>query len=204
MIKIAIDPGHPSRKGDRGAVYGDFVEADYNLNISRRIVRRINNAEPGIVRAVILRQAHDEVLSFAEREERARGSDLVLSVHVNAHIVSEVSGALSFHWPGNEVAASVGETIMRAFPPPLLRRRPSIPADPDVSPDHRWLEAPAAVIGAYSSPCVLVELGYMTNGRDRRALQHDPTVACIVDAFACGASEYKRQKTVDDIAHRTI
>ena len=184
-IKVALDAGHPSRwrtdaDGNKtphnGAEVSGMVEADYTLSLARYTHRAIGFiGEP--VDSYLPRSKPDEVVSLDDRGARAHVArcDFAIALHVNWWHTEAQRGAQAYYVPGDDIGASVADTILRCMPAPLSRVRSAFAADPS-NPQDSWLEAPLAVLAPYRKreiPAALIEVGFMTHRIDFVAL-HDP------------------------------
>ena len=88
-VTLVLDPGHGGR--DPGAVVGDFLEKDVNLEIVSR-VKALADAHPDL--APVLTRELDVYVEKTDRVQLADrvGAALYLSIHVNACDYPEVHG----------------------------------------------------------------------------------------------------------------
>jgi len=88
-VTLVLDPGHGGR--DPGAVVGDFLEKDINLEIVSR-VKALADAHPDL--APVLTRELDVYVEKTDRVQLADqvGAALYLSIHVNACDYPEVHG----------------------------------------------------------------------------------------------------------------
>lgn len=183
---IAIDPGHPTREGDRGATAPGLVEHEYTWALARSLVAYMRHCLPS-AETVLLRSAIDEVVSLAERGHRSAeaGADLVLALHVDSEATGHMRRASGYYWPGNETGALVAETVVRSMPSPLTRSHGGIYAAKDNRVD-KWLLNPRAVIEVHKATAALVECGFASNHRDLMALLDNATQIGINLALMSG------------------
>ena len=151
---IVVDPGHGGE--DRGVCYfpQDLIEKEINLDVARRLVARLQ-AEGA---RVILTREEDAFISLDERAAAANeaGADLFLSVHTNripGH--PECYGAQTFYHPssgeGKRLAELVQEELLKID---SENYRSALPGD------YR-------VLRLSRMPGAIVEIGFLTNERDR-------------------------------------
>lgn len=181
VVRVGIDAGHPSRKGDHGAVSecGAIVECDYTMAIARRVYADMALADG--IRPTLIRTRDGKVMSLRERAavaEQAR-CDLVISIHVDSVAQKARRGATILHWPGNPTTKAVADCIAGAWPP-SLRSGGSGRAATELWPDVR------AVLGAYRCDCILTECGFASNAGDVEALKDTVVQRQIVGAIKQG------------------
>ena len=170
--RIVIDPGHGGR--DRGVTIGSdrtaVTEADLVSDIARRLEGRMAAAG---MEALLSRGPHD-CPSDAERAGFANsaGADVLLSLHVDADPSPSANGLAAFHFgTGNGATSTVGEALAGFIHRELLARTRML--DCGVHP------RPWELLRLTRMPAVRVEIGYLTNDRDRAALL-DPAFRDIV------------------------
>ena len=88
-LKIFIDPGHGG--SDRGAVRGQFVEAQLVLKISKKLKAKLKRDRNFIVR---LSRSSNKFLSLQQRKDYVEkvDFDVFLSIHANASIDPRARG----------------------------------------------------------------------------------------------------------------
>lgn len=182
-LHIVLDPGHGG--SDPGAVGNGVIEKDWTLSFCRYLMMRIKHGcEP--FRVSMLRGL-DTDMSLHDRgiTSRELGADLVLSVHVNANDSPRAHGTQCYYWPGNAIGKQVAETISRSVPESLYRlidRAIEAKDDPTTKADD-WIQRPRHVLEPHAATAVLVEVGFLSNLEDAKALlnpavQHGLAVAC--------------------------
>lgn len=174
---IVVDPGHGGE--DRGVCYfpQDLIEKEINLDVARRVAARLE-AEGA---RVILTREEDAYVSLDERAARANeaGADLFLSVHTNripGH--PECYGAQTFYHPSSEegkrLAGLVQEELLKIDPE---NYRSALPGD------YR-------VLRLSQMPGVIVEIGFMTNARDRGLIATGAYRDRVAGAVVRGVARY--------------
>lgn len=161
--RIVIDPGHGG--SDRGVAVGRgtsmVTEADLVSDIARRLEGRM--AAAGM--EALLSHGPRDCPTDAERAGFANsaGADVLLSLHVDADPSPAANGLAAFHFgTGTGVTSTVGEALAGFIHRELLARTQML--DCGVHP------RPWELLRLTRMPAVRVEIGYLTNDRDRAAL----------------------------------
>lgn len=166
--RIVIDPGHGG--SDPGVAVGGVTEAGLVSDIARRLEGRMSAAG---MEALLSHGPHD-CPSDPERAAFANtaGADVVLSLHVDANPSPAANGLAAFHFgTGTGATSTVGEALAGYIHRELLARTRML--DCGVHP------RPWELLRLTRMPAVRVEIGYLTNERDRSALL-DPAFRDVV------------------------
>ena len=157
--RIVIDPGHG---GDQpGVMVAGHTEAALVADVARRLEGRMAAAG---MEALLSHGPHDcptdsERAGFAN----SAGADVVLSLHVDANPSPAANGLAAFHFgTGTGASSTVGEALAGYIHRELLARTRML--DCGVHP------RPWELLRLTRMPAVRVEIGYLTNTRDREAL----------------------------------
>ncbi len=177
-MNLVIDPGHGGRKP--GAVAGGLIEKELVLAISHRVAR--GALDLGLCTSVVLTRREDVDVTHPARGDLSKGRDLLISIHANAADF-RARGLMAFYWPGNAAGKLIAGTIQRSAPPWLASRSRKKPYAAGLSwPRVRY------VLKHHRPTAVLVELGFLTNGKDAAALRSEAIqgglVACILTGIA--------------------
>jgi N-acetylmuramoyl-L-alanine amidase len=216
---VIIDPGHGGDEtGARGQ--GGVLEKDVTLAVGRRL-RAALEARLG-VRAILTRDA-DRTISLDERASLANNNkaDLFVSLHANAALRSSVAGAevfyLSLEEYGAEAALAArpeGELLpvfgggtrdiqlilwemaqaryidqsaaLARIVEAELRERVPMSA-------RALQQAPFRVLVGANMPAVLVELGFITNPQQEKALSNEAFQQQLVQALVNAIVRYRDQ-----------
>jgi N-acetylmuramoyl-L-alanine amidase len=168
--KIVIDCGHGG--SNTGAICPfdpSVLEKDLNLNFCILLNEWINNCRP-LDCASTLTRSGDVNLSLEARGLMAEGADLYISIHHNANVSSIAYGFESYVLPNQPIAYAIAKQIQASVPRALWRKRDPILAD---VANGEWRERPINVMKNVSCQSVLLELGFVTNFNDVKALQTD-------------------------------
>ncbi|MDA3628580.1 N-acetylmuramoyl-L-alanine amidase [Saccharopolyspora oryzae] len=166
--RIVIDPGHGG--ADRGACIGDVCEADLTWDLARRLEGRMvaTGMEALITRGPNACPPDADRALFANEA----GADMFLSLHIDANPSPLAEGVASFHFgTGNGTTSTVGEALAG-----FLQRE--IVARTGLQDCHTQAKT-WEVLRLTRMPAVRMELGYLTNARDRSRLL-DPAFRDVI------------------------
>ncbi len=187
-IIITIDPGHGGR--DSGTLYGDILEKDLNLAISKQLEEELSKNG-----AITYMTRNDDIdLSSIYDSRKKRGdlyrrllliknnnSDLYLSIHINWYQNSTYKGAeVLYHSinPENELLAN---SIMKEFETTLGSTR-------EVKKTDLYMYKNT------TTPGVLIECGYLSNSTERSLLQDEKYQKKIASAITEGVINYLKEQ----------
>lgn len=149
---VVIDAGHGGNQP--GCVVGKILEKDVNLSISLILKEELESR--GI--RVILTRADDTDVKLANRTVHAKSlfADYFVSIHCNAYVQDRsVRGFQCFYYQ-SEMGRILSDEITEMAKQQIKIRRAQ--------------EASYQVLRESAIPATLIELGYLTNYRDRTAL----------------------------------
>jgi N-acetylmuramoyl-L-alanine amidase len=161
--RIVIDPGHGGT--DRGVSVGSGAEAITEAGLVDDIGRRLEGRMAAAGMEALLSHGPHDCPTDAERAGFANsaGADVVLSLHVDANASPAANGLAAFHFgTGTGATSTVGEALAGFIHRELLARTRML--DCGVHP------RPWELLRLTRMPAVRVEMGYLTNERDRAAL----------------------------------
>ncbi|GAB6172569.1 N-acetylmuramoyl-L-alanine amidase [Paradesulfitobacterium aromaticivorans] len=186
---VMLDPGHGGY--DPGAITKQGVyEKDINLKMANKIRDFL---KPSGIEVI---QSRDEDEDFAP--DRGTGkttkkqidlnyriaiaqqakADIFVSIHVNAAITSQKSGAETFYHFSSDSGKRLAETIQsELIKIPGMNRRVAKPAD-------------FYIIRNTAMPAVVIELGYLSNAAERSKLQQSWYQDQLAKAIAKGIAQY--------------
>ncbi|MGL5514719.1 MAG: N-acetylmuramoyl-L-alanine amidase family protein [Sporomusa sp.] len=161
---IVVDPGHGG--SNPGAIGSGTREADNNLAVSLKLRDKLVKAG---ARVIMTRETDRTVapagsaltqeLAARVNIAEANNTDIFISVHSNSNPNPAIDGAMTFYPSGksSKLALAVQDAIIRQ----------SGAADKGTS------AATFYVLRNTTMPSVLVEMGFVSNAREARALQDD-------------------------------
>lgn len=184
---ITVDPGHGGR--DAGTSYQGLYEKDLNLEISKVLKKVLEKAGA----KVYMIRNDDSDLSSKWDSAKKRGdlyrrilkiqenkSDLYLSIHINYHYYSSVSGAEVLYHPINPNNLVLAESIMNEF-------KTDLKTDREVIKTNLYLYSNTRV------PGVLIECGFISNSNERYLLQKESYQEKISKAITKGVENYFKE-----------
>lgn len=181
---VAVDAGHGG--DDRGVCHFPMglIEKEINLDIAGRVASGLEAAGA----KVLLTRTEDAFVSLDERAEAANaaGADLFLSIHTNripGH--PECFGAQVFYFPTSEESKRLAETLQAEL----------IAIDPA---NYRGaLPGNYRVLRLSRMPGALVEIGFLTNARDRSLIATDAYRQAVAEAIVSGIIRHLKDAPVD-------
>ena len=184
---ITVDPGHGGR--DAGTSYQGLYEKDLNLEISKVLKKVLEKAGA----KVYMIRNDDSDLSSKWDSAKKRGdlyrrilkiqenkSDLYLSIHINYHYYSSVSGAEVLYHPINPNNLVLAESIMNEF-------KTDLKTDREVIKTNLYLYSNTRV------PGVLIECGFISNPNERYLLQKESYQEKISNSITKGVENYFKE-----------
>lgn len=182
---IYLDPGHGGK--DSGAYYKNVKESVLNLQISNKIMKALK--KDGAV--VYLTRYGDYDLSANGASNRKRsdlsrraniinksGADLYLSIHLNADVDSSWMGAQAYYDKINSENEKIAEIYQEEFVRYLNSTR-KYKEDSTLYLQRR-----------ITKPGVLLELGFLSNSKERSLLQDENYQSKIAEAVRKGTVKY--------------
>ncbi len=176
-LTIVIDPGHGG--SDPGAVSNGLKEADINLAVALLVQDIIENA--GI--NVIMTREDDKFISLDNRAGIANKSDAVLfvSIHTNAAESDNISGIETYCYKTGGQSEQLANYIQTS-------------AIGQTGASNRGVKtANYLVLREADIPAALVEMGFITTGKDRELLQEGEYQGKLADGIAQGILDYLKK-----------
>lgn len=178
LLKVAVDAGHGGV--DPGAVKGDVLEKDLNLQIARETVRLLGQTQ-GLAAVPIYLDDTDRPLSALCNLANKAGCDVFVSIHNNASGSPRPgTGWEVYHYPGSVRGQVVAQRIahyMKVANPLYFRGIKS---------------AKFQVLQGTTMPAVLLECGFVDNINDLKVIQDPRNQANISMAISLGLLDYAK------------
>jgi N-acetylmuramoyl-L-alanine amidase len=208
---VVIDPGHGGN--DHGARSADDVlEKAVALNLARLIADKLKEDC-----RVLLTRTDDYGLDIPKRTALAnyQQADLFISLHAGGSFVHSAGGTVIFYYEKHPDPDPVKETStldsLSADDAPLMpwddiqeryltsskklaetMQAQIIKITQD--PDSRIKSAPLSVLQGADMPAILIELGYLTNPNEGKALGDQKFLSLIAEAVSKGIKRFLSKK----------
>lgn len=192
---IFLDPGHGGR--DSGAYYYGIAEKDLNLQVSRKLRKRLE--ELGYT--VLTSRDSDVDVDFVTERSRmvnktnadffisihfnATGNDTTLNLGIQTYSYKEDAGypsKINQYWHNNPDRISESNRLAADLHSSLLTETGAR--------DAGLLQATFAVLRETAKPAVLLELGYMDNSEENQRIRSDQYQDKLVEGIIKGIQEY--------------
>jgi N-acetylmuramoyl-L-alanine amidase len=175
---IVIDAGHGGT--DLGATFNGTSEKV----IVSQIAEKIKSLNENKNITILLTRSSDELIPLEKRTDYINSvkPDLVLSLHINANPNNEKSGAelfVSDKSPFYEKSNAIANQLNAA----LAKNNSLKVTETKLAPFH--------ILKKSEAPTVLVELGYLTNSKDRKYLTDETEQNAIAKNINSFLSELK-------------
>jgi N-acetylmuramoyl-L-alanine amidase len=175
---VVLDAGHGGI--DKGANYGSIYEKNITLKI-------VNYAEDELVfNGIKVMKTRDED-KFLELDEISNisnraSADLFISVHINSNKVSMYKGITTYYYDSNGYQKDERIKLAQTLQKELVKS--------DNWEDRGIAKDNLAVLRNSKIPCVLLELGFLSNSQDRDKLMKDEVLKNFSSNIAKGIVNY--------------
>lgn len=192
---IFLDPGHGGR--DSGAYYYGIAEKDLNLQVSRKLRKRLE--ELGYT--VLTSRDSDMDVDFVTERSRmvnktnadffisihfnATGNDTTLNLGIQTYSYKEEVGypsKINQYWHNNPDRISESNRLAADLHSSLLTETGAR--------DAGLLQATFAVLRETAKPAVLLELGYMDNSEENQRIRSEQYQDKLVEGIIKGIQKY--------------
>ena len=160
MKKVILNVGHGGVKRDPGACGNGFEEHAWNKDFVENYVKKECEAQE--VPYVIIYQDYYSKLPDKINNLANKG-DVTLSFHLNA-ADETAHGAEMLYWHSSKKSKELAEFLQEAnIEATNLKDRKILPRD--------YADRGATLLRKTSTPCVIVESGFITNSEDMKVLE---------------------------------
>ena len=191
---ITLDAGHGGN--DRGASGKFSKEKDITLKLTRRVAAILTACNY----RVHLTRKGDVTLSLKERtaRQRAAGSDLFVSIHVNASPNKSATGIETYCLTPADAPSTLGKFLQQKNPAnrfdvnnfALACRLQYFMVKKTGAVNRGVRRARFAVLRDISSPGVLIEIGFISNAAEERLLNTPIYLENLARGIAAGIVSY--------------
>ncbi|HEY9475702.1 MAG TPA: peptidoglycan-binding protein [Mycobacteriales bacterium] len=186
--RVVIDPGHGGP--DRGVSVGRVCEAELVWDLATRIEGRL--AAFGVT--VYLTRGPGNCPTDLERAQfgNATGADLLLSLHLDAHVSPLANGVATYHFgSGTDAVATstIGERLAGLVHREVVARTGLL--------DCRTHGKTWELLRMTRMPAVRLELGYLTNSGDRARLTDPGCRGVVAEAALVAVQRFFLPADVD-------
>ena len=170
---IVIDPGHGGN--DTGAQRHGVLEKNLTLEIALK-VREILR-EKGLTN-IIMTRSTDKTLTLSDRVDIANSNnaDIYISIHINSSVKSEINGIETHYYSDS------GYYLAKVMHKQLMSNV--------VANDRGLFKSKFYVINHTEAPAVLLELGFISNEKERNLLMSKQRQTNSAQAIADGIVKY--------------
>ncbi len=178
---VVIDPGHGGH--DRGAHTGDVNEKDLTLPIATKVARDFEAAGA----TVILTRSDDTFIPLLDRSgiSNSHHADLFISCHINSTGGAPTqSGTITFYHKNNQVGMYLAQCIQRE-----IAQVNGLP-DLGIWSDTKIYGSGFSVLRNTSAPCVLIEMGFINQTKDRNRMLTSDFQDSVAAAVVRGARTF--------------
>lgn len=176
VFLVVLDPGHGGN--DPGAVVGEALEKDINLNVALLVREQLAEQE-GIV--VLMTRDQDVYPSLTDRADFANQeqADLFVSIHANSLEDESYAGIFTFYHPDKRSSRAPAESIQKAV------------SAATGGIDRGVRSEDYAVLRETEMPAVLVETGFMTCPEELTLLLDEDYQKLLAQGIAQGILDYR-------------
>ena len=170
---IIIDPGHGGN--DTGAMRYGVLEKNLTLDIALKV--RDILKEKGF-KKIIMTRSVDKTLTLQDRVDIANSNnaDIYVSIHINASVKSEINGIETHYYSQN------GYNVAKVMHKELISKIDAL--------DRGLFKSKFYVINHTEAPAVLLELGFISNDKERNSMQSEKRQTDSAQAIAEGIINY--------------
>jgi N-acetylmuramoyl-L-alanine amidase len=207
---IVLDPGHGGN--DTGTQSSDDIqEKAVTLNMAQMIAGKLGN-----VYKVVLTRTDDYLLDIPGRTAVAnhQQADLFISLHAGGSFQRSVGGTSVYYYEmasdSSPADGSSGLDSLNGTDSPILWdhiQEKYLTSSKKLAkivqaqifkitrdPDSKIKGAPLVVLKGADMPAILIELGYLTNPSDSKALIDPDYLALLAEAISKGIRQYLSEK----------
>ena len=183
LYKVVIDAGHGGT--DVGATREGIYEKNITLSIAKMVEKNLNNK--GVKTTMTLDK--DKTVSLQERCDISNETapDVFVSVHVNSSVNDVIYGVETHWWKQDSL--KYAETVHKHLAKNFGKWN---------TKDRGLFKSQFYVINHTEAPAILVEIGFISNADERKAITTQKRQSEIAKAISDGIMEYLKNKGKKD------
>lgn len=179
LYKVVIDAGHGGT--DVGATRDGIYEKNITLSIAKMVEKNLKNKDVQTTMTL----DKDKTVSLQERCDISNKTrpDVFVSVHVNSSVNDAIYGVETHWWKADskEYASIVHSHLAKNFGKWKTK-------------DRGLFKSQFYVINHTEAPAILVEIGFISNENERKAIITQKRQSEIAKAISDGVMEYLKNK----------
>ncbi len=201
---VVIDPGHGGN--DQGASIKTSLrlikESDLTLSLSQKIIKLIKDKYPQQITATVTRTQNRYIplqkrIDFSNEEK----VDFYLSLHYNSAFSTSISGT-EVYFPENNKSDTRNNTILESIKQDLVetgRIKQSLIFSHQFSQSWKNAKvkirrAPFYVLEKAAAPSILIEVGYLTNPAEQKALLTETNQDLAAESIVKALLDFKETR----------
>ena len=183
LYKVVIDAGHGGT--DVGATREGIYEKNITLSIAKMVEKNLNNK--GVKTTMTLDK--DKTVSLQERCDISNETapDVFVGVHVNSSVNDVIYGVETHWWKQDSL--KYAETVHKHLAKNFGKWN---------TKDRGLFKSQFYVINHTEAPAILVEIGFISNADERKAITTQKRQSEIAKAISDGIMEYLKNKGKKD------
>lgn len=198
MPKIMIDPGHFGSRYNQGVI-SSYYESNMTWELAGYLKKELESY--GIT-VGMTRATKDEDLAVYQRGKKAKGYDLLVSLHSNAITTESVKRVILYkplNGSGNAIAEKLGKTIVQVMNLSGEFYYQALTRADDDGTDYYGVIRGAAAVGV---PGLILEHSFHTNKEACTWLMNSENLKKLAVAEAATIAEYYGVKKPESVIYR--
>ncbi len=183
QLVVMIDPGHGGNDKGTSVKTADRLikESELTLNLSQKIIKIIKEKYPDQINATVTR-TQNRYIPLQKRIDLSNEEkvDFYLSLHYNSAFSASISGT-EIYFPENNKSVSSSNNLLDSIKQDLVetgRIKQSLNFSHQLSQgwkntNVKIRRAPFFVLEKADAPSILIEVGYLTNPIEQKALLNE-------------------------------
>ncbi len=181
MKKVVLDPGHGG--SDSGAIGGGLYEKTLNLEVAKLVAEKLTKKNI----YVYMTRSKDTTVSLEDRTNYSNeiNPDIYVSIHTNSTVQEDSYGVETHYYKDDSY--SLAQLIHSKFASSKNLKKWD-------TKDRGVIKSRFYVINHTEAPSILIEMGFISNTKEREKLFTKERQEQIADSIADGILEYLKVK----------